>query len=57
MVDLPPNWDQLESEYNRHYDPYATTCPECGREDCEEEFMDEDGDFQTKCSVCGYIYE
>lgn len=22
MIDLPDNWDQLESEYYKHHDPY-----------------------------------
>jgi hypothetical protein len=22
-------FSQVESDYNRHYDPYSTVCPEC----------------------------
>ncbi len=28
-MDYPVNWDQCESEHNKHYDPYEETCELC----------------------------
>lgn len=50
-----PNWERAESAYNKHYDPHAEICPECGAEDSFEECTDE-GSF-LKCMNCGYIYD
>lgn len=46
------NWEQLESEYNKHYDPYADKCFHCGAEDSFEDDEDEAGKFWF-CSNCG----
>lgn len=34
MIELPNNWDQLESEYYKHHDPYDDYlfCEECEAE-------------------------
>jgi len=32
-MQYPSNWDQVESEYNKNYDPYGVACEEC----CDEE--------------------
>lgn len=48
MNNWPSNWEQCESEYNEHYDPYAEKCPECGTED------NFDNDV---CFYCGYEIE
>lgn len=43
-MDYPRGWDQAESEYNRHYDPYdeGQFCDRCEAEErdfciCQEE--------------------
>jgi len=51
-MNLPSNWDPLESEYNRHYDPYAEKCPDCRAEDSFEQDEDDDGLFWF-CRACG----
>ena len=56
MVELPDNWGQLESEHNRHYDPYAIRCSECGAEDSFEKDEDDDGEFYY-CEKCGVRLE
>ena len=36
-VRLPNNWDQLESEYYRHFDPYDVDYEEENEDDTSEE--------------------
>lgn len=57
MNDWPDNWDQCESEHNRHYDPYAEKCPECGAEDTLEEVVDEEDGMSIyiRCRMCGEV--
>lgn len=50
MTNLPSNWDALESEYNKHYDPLADKCPECGSED----LIENPGELFIKCANCGH---
>ena len=45
------DWDSLEKEYNKNYDPYSSSCPQCGAEDMDVEHKD-----QTYCFKCGYVY-
>jgi ribosomal protein L32 len=47
MCDLPANFEQLESEHNKHYDPWANPCPSCGSEEM--------GD--NVCLNCGEVFE
>lgn len=56
MESWMPNWEALEAQYNRLYDPYAIECPECKAEDCFEEDEDLDGTFWF-CQMCGHRME
>ena len=46
-MDLPANWEQVESEYNRHYDPWSDSCPSCDSEEM--------GD--NVCLKCGEVFD
>lgn len=45
-------FEQLESEYNKDYDPYVEKCPYCGGEDSIEDDEDDETVFYY-CSKCG----
>lgn len=51
-MSFPPNWDKLESEYNKHYDPNADICPDCRAENSFEDDEDDEGKFYF-CQACG----
>ena len=51
-MNWPENWDKLESEHNRDYDPYVDICQNCRAHDSFEDDEDEAGKFYF-CKECG----